>query len=174
MDLTAHRATETDLQAALNLVADSSAALSTERGGPLFVSREGVPEPAAEHLRRWLSDPKRCIAIGLADGVPLGLAVARLESLQDGDVLARLEFLWVDAGVREIGLGAELMEHVVDWANDNEASHLDAYALPGNRQAKNFLETSGFSARLIVMTRRLTGRASEDEPVAGDGGGVTA
>ncbi len=155
MDLTARRATETDLPAALQLLADSSAALATERGGPLFVSREGVPEPVAEQLRRWLSDPTRCLAVALAEGVPLGLAIAHLETLRDGDVLARLELLWVDAGVREIGLGGQLMELIVAWAHDHGASHLDAYALPGNREAKNFLETSGFSARLIVMTRRL-------------------
>jgi hypothetical protein len=32
---------------------------------------------------------------------------------------------------------------------------IDALALPGNRQTKNFFESFGFTARAIVVHRRL-------------------
>ncbi|MFZ0173354.1 MAG: GNAT family N-acetyltransferase [Acidimicrobiales bacterium] len=155
MQLIARAATLDDLPAVAQLVAEAIQAISSERGGTLFVSRELVPEPLEEHLRQWISDPAACLAVGIAEGVTLAVALARLETLRDGERLARLEFLWVDAGVRELGLGAELMELVVDWAHGNGAARLDAFALPGNRDAKNFLEQAGFSARLIVMNRPL-------------------
>jgi GNAT superfamily N-acetyltransferase len=137
------------------LLREASAHVSTERGGAVFVNREILPEPYEEHLRQWLVDPGAYLAIGTVEEVTLGMALARLEILRDGVCLGRLEWLWVESGAREIGLGAELMDLVVAWARGRGATRLDAYALPGNRGAKNFLETAGFSARLIVMHRSL-------------------
>jgi GNAT superfamily N-acetyltransferase len=94
------------------------------------------------------------------DDVTLGVVMCRLEALGDGSRLARLEWMWVDPGARELGLGAELMDLVVGWAGERGATRLDAHALPGNREAKNFLEQAGFSARLIVLHRRLEDRGS--------------
>lgn len=160
MELIARFATKEDLGATAQLLGEAFAAVSSERGGPLFLSREGVPQPFYEALERSLSDPRSCLVVGTADGLPLGMALGRLESLGGGS-LARLELLWVDAAVRELGIGAELMSLVVAWAKRKGASHLDAYALPGNREAKSFLETAGFSARLIVMSRALDGLAGQ-------------
>lgn len=160
MQVMARLATEEDLPAVVHLLVDSSAVVGSERGGSLFLHREGVPEPFEQQLRRYLADAGACLAVGTAEGVILGVAIGRLEPLHGGGCLARLELLWVDAGARQVGLGAELMDLVIAWAQANGAASLDAYALPGNREAKNFLETAGFSARLIVMNRELSGPAS--------------
>ncbi len=144
-----------DVPAAVQLVAEGSAAIAGERGGQLFLAREGVTLPVEETLDRYLSDPDSCLAVGVVDDLPSGVALAHVETLRGAGILARLEFLWVDASFRELGVGAALVELISCWARDNGAQHLDAYALPGNRKAKNLLETAGFSARLIVMSRRL-------------------
>jgi len=148
-------ATADDVLAAVQLVAEGSAALAGERGGPLFLAREGVILPVRETLDRYLSDPDSCVAVGLVDNLPSGVALAHIEALRGAGMLARLEFLWVDGSFRELGVRAALVELISGWARDSGAEDLDAYALPGNRQAKNLLETAGFSARLIVMSRHL-------------------
>ncbi|HXY42968.1 MAG TPA: GNAT family N-acetyltransferase [Acidimicrobiales bacterium] len=167
MQLTARPADADDIPALAQLLSEASMAVATERGGLDFLAREGVAPPLEDQLELWLADPATYLVVGTAEGVTLAMALCRLETLRDGERLARLEFLWVDAGVRQIGLGAELMELVVDWAQDNGAGSLDAFALPGNRDAKNFLESAGFSARLLVMNRRLgdgPGRSRRPRP----------
>lgn len=151
MKLTARVATKRDVAAVAELLSDSAAIVAGERGGAIFVHRE----TPAEDLSALLADPAAFVAVGAVDGVTLGSALAKLETLRDGTVLARLEYLWVEHGAREVGLGGELIDLVTRWALEAGASCLDAYALPGNRGAKNFLETAGFSARLIVMNRKL-------------------
>jgi GNAT superfamily N-acetyltransferase len=153
--VTARRAVGEDLPIVAQLVADATGAVATERGGPLFAARESVPEPVHEYLDRCLSDPAVCAVVGCADGAVFGAAIAVVETLRDGQCLARLAFVWVDVGVREVGLGGEMMAFVLEWAREVGANRFDAYALPGDRKTKNFLEGAGFSARLIVMNRAV-------------------
>lgn len=153
--VTARAATTADLPDVAQLLADGSAAVSDERGGHVFVNREALEPPYEDRLSALLGDATAAIAIGAVDDVAMGCALARVETLRDGTVLARLEHLWVEPGAREVGLGGELIDLVMKWACEVGATRLDAYALPGNREAKNFLETAGFSARLIVMHRTI-------------------
>jgi GNAT superfamily N-acetyltransferase len=160
VQLSVREAGEPDLPAIAELLADAVSAVSSERGGAVFVLREGSSAPDTRKLGQWLSDPAVCLGVGDVDDVTLGVVMCRLEALGDGSRLARLEWMWVDPGARELGLGAELMDLVVGWAGERGATRLDAHALPGNREAKNFLEQAGFSARLIVLHRRLEDRGS--------------
>jgi ribosomal protein S18 acetylase RimI-like enzyme len=151
----AQAAASGDLPAVAQLLADGSVALVAERGGAIFLNRETLAPPFEEQLSRMLADPAALVAVGTLDDVIMGTALARVETLRGGATLARVEFLWVDPEAREVGLGGELMDLAKEWAHAAGASHIDAYALPGNREAKNFLETAGFSARLLVMHRKL-------------------
>ena len=109
-------------------------------------------------MAAFVDDAAACVALGTVDEVVVGLAIATVETLRDSSVLARLHLLWVAPDAREVGLGEELLGLVTDWARELGAARLDAYALPGNRETKNFLESAGFSARLIVMHRRIGDR----------------
>jgi GNAT superfamily N-acetyltransferase len=153
--LGARAATAADLPIVVQLVTDGSATVATERGGAVFLQKEMLAVPLAEHLAALLSDPTGFVGVGVLEDVTLGSALAKVEALRDGTLLARLEFLWVEPEAREVGLGEELLDLVKQWAQEVGATRLDAYALPGNRAAKNFLEGAGFSARLIVMHRML-------------------
>jgi GNAT superfamily N-acetyltransferase len=153
--LSARAANPADLPAVAQLLADGAAAVAAERGGAIFTERETLARPFEEQLAGLLADPTAFVAVGDMEDVIMGTALANVETLRDGTILARLEFLWVEPEAREVGLGGELMNLVKRWAHEAGATRLDAYALPGNREAKNFLETAGFSARLIVMHRML-------------------
>jgi GNAT superfamily N-acetyltransferase len=75
--------------------------------------------------------------------------------LADSSRLAVIDVLYVEPGAREVSVGESLLAVLVDWARTRGATALDASVLPGMRQAKSFLEGSGFAARLLVMHQRL-------------------
>jgi ribosomal protein S18 acetylase RimI-like enzyme len=63
----------------------------------------------------------------------------------------------VEPEAREVAVGEAIADRLVAFCRDARCTGIDAYALPGNRAAKNFFETHGFTARLLVMHRRLDG-----------------
>ena len=95
------------------------------------------------------------VLVGTFGGVPAGYAVAHVEPLRDGTLLGVLTDVYVEAGVREVGVGEALMEEVVRWAEARGCRGLDALVLPGNRATKNFFERFGLVARAIVVHRPL-------------------
>ncbi len=56
---------------------------------------------------------------------------------------------------RDVGVGEKLLDTVIDWSARRGATGVDVHVLPGMRTSKNFLEGSGFVARLLVMHRQL-------------------
>jgi GNAT superfamily N-acetyltransferase len=87
----------------------------------------------------------------MLDDVVLGYAVGEVEALADGRCLGRVHEVFVDEGARGIGLGAAILDDLVGWFGERGCVGVDAPALPGHRQAKNFFEGHGFVARLLVM-----------------------
>jgi GNAT superfamily N-acetyltransferase len=125
------------------------------RGGPLFLAREARPEPLEDGLAAEMADPAHAIFAGTLDDVVLGYAAVRVEELRTGDVLAVLTDLYVEPEARAVGVGERLMEAVLEWCKEHHATAVDTYALPGDRNTKNFFEMSGFTARLLVMHHRI-------------------
>jgi GNAT superfamily N-acetyltransferase len=130
MEVVTRTGTEADLEELVALYRRFCEDVAGERGGHIYVRKEGFP-------------------------VPVGIAVGHLDELADSSVLASVDVLYVDTPAREVGVGEILLEAVATWAVDNGAIGLDVRVLPGMRQAKNFLEGTGFAARLLVMHRRL-------------------
>jgi len=56
-------------------------------------------------------------------------------------------------------LAGAMTELALDWFAGSGCTGVDALALPGARATKNFFEENGFTARLLVVHRRLDGRA---------------
>ncbi|HEV8065626.1 MAG TPA: GNAT family N-acetyltransferase [Acidimicrobiales bacterium] len=148
----ARAATASDLPALAHLAASAAAGLGSERGGPLFLARELGGGDVGATLGALAADESALLAAGTVDEIVLGLAVARLETLE-GAPLARLHVIWVEPGARGVGVGGELVAFVAAWAGSRGADRVDAYALPGDRATKNLFESAGYSARLIVMHR---------------------
>jgi GNAT superfamily N-acetyltransferase len=125
------------------------------RGGPLFLAREARAEPLEDGFASEIADPHHLVLAGTIDDVVLGYAAARVEQLRTGDVLAVLTDLYVEPDARAVGVGECLMEAVLQWCKEQHATAVDTYALPGDRDTKNFFEMSGFTARLLVMHHKI-------------------
>ncbi|MDQ1404050.1 MAG: hypothetical protein QOG03_2366, partial [Actinomycetota bacterium] len=99
--------------------------------------------------------PDHLVISGTLDDVVIGYAAARIEVLRTGDRLAVIDELYVEAEARAVGVGEAVMASVVEWAGSQRCVGIDAMALPGDRNTKNFFEMSGFTARLLVMHHRM-------------------
>jgi GNAT superfamily N-acetyltransferase len=151
----ARRATRADLDRLVELANVARDELSQLRGGDVFVAREGRHNDLRAGFSAQLDDPSTLVLVGTLDDVILGYAVVLAEQLDEGRLLGRVTDLFVEAGAREVGVGERLMEDVLAWCSTRGCLGVDAYALPGARATKNFFETSGFTARLLVVHHRF-------------------
>lgn len=125
------------------------------RGGSVFVNRETRREPLEESFVTQLDDEKTVVVVGTIDDVALGYGTGHVELLADGRLLGIIDDLFVEAEGRGIGVGFQMMTLLLDWFREQGCAGVDAPALPGARETKNFFEGSGFSARLLVMHHRF-------------------
>lgn len=155
----ARLATPADLADLARLSRQAIAELGAqERGGAVFAAREARPEPVDEGLHRALAEARSVVVVGTVDEVAVGIACGRLETLRDGKVHGVLDDLYVDPEARGIGVGEAMMNVMLPWFGERGCSGVDAFALPGMRETKNFFEECGFTARLLVMHHRMETR----------------
>jgi ribosomal protein S18 acetylase RimI-like enzyme len=88
------------------------------------------------------------------DGYPFGFVWARVEQIlpqAEGAEVGSIRLIYVEPEAREVSLGEEMRDHIMDLLRERGISRFDAHVLPGHRLAKNFFEAGGFSARSIIM-----------------------
>ena len=150
-------ATAGDVPRLAELCRAALAEMAPARGGAVYTVREGRAEPVDESLAAALAADDHVVLAGTLDDVVLGYAVGRVEVVRSGDRLGVIEDLYVEEPARGVGLGEVLMDELLRWFTAAAVVGVDAMALPGDRQTKNFFETAGFSARLLVMHHRMPG-----------------
>ncbi len=133
---------------------DVAAETADKRGGPLFLRREsgGAARPRAASL---IESASGFAVVGTYDDVPFGYALVEVETLDDGGRLARIDDLAVQAEARGSGIGEAMMNLVLDEARARRCFGVDSRALPGDRETKNFFESFGLKARMLVVHRDL-------------------
>ncbi|WP_419945174.1 N-acetyltransferase family protein [Candidatus Poriferisodalis sp.] len=155
MDVIARPATSEHIGVLAEMATEAVAEQEDARGGWVWSRREVRERPFEESLAADLGDSDSAVWIGEIDGVPVGYAVAVVETLQTGETLGRVTDLYVTPGAREVSVGEALIGEVLQWCVERGCSGVDSLALPGNRATKNFFETFGFTARLLVLHRSL-------------------
>jgi GNAT superfamily N-acetyltransferase len=151
----ARPATEADLAEIANLARAAKSELGAQKGGRVWLRREARSEPLEAGFAAALDDEAQLLLVGTIDDAPVGYASVRVESLPDGSRLAVLQDLYVDPEAREVGVGQVLMETALRWSAEAGCFGIDSLALPGDRETKNFFESSGLVARAIIVHRAL-------------------
>ncbi|MFQ5966999.1 MAG: GNAT family N-acetyltransferase [Acidimicrobiia bacterium] len=120
---------------------------------PMWSKADGLPEPIEDALSAAIVEADTVVYVGELEGAILGFVLARSEDLlpQADDRVAAVRLVFTEQEAREVGLGAEMLETVLDELRRRGHTLFDAHVLPGHRLAKNFFESAGFSARSIVM-----------------------
>lgn len=148
----ARTATSEDSATIVALAADLRTQLNTERGGPLWIAHDALAAPTVAALDQRLSDHRLATVVGTLDEHVLAYGLAHIEPITRGDgFLGVIDELFVAEPARAVGLGETLLHELVRWSRATGCSSIDATALPGDRQAKNFFESAGFKARRLVM-----------------------
>lgn len=167
----ARAALPSDIGAITDLARTAVHELGLLRGGPVWQLQDARVEPIEDGVAAdvALTADQGLAVVGTIDGTIVGYGVSRLETLSDGSVLAEVSDLYVDPGARAIGLGEAMMDLLVAHAEQAGAIGIDALALPGDRQTKNFFETFGLKARAIVVHRSLRATDLPQVPGGDDG-----
>ena len=153
MDISARRATDTDVVDVAKLCASAIEELRPHRGGAVWAMREARREPLQMSLQATMDEG--LLAVACIDEAIVGYAGVDLLPLHDGDVLGRLNDIYVMPDARGVGCGEALIKLVESWCLEQGCIGIDSLALPGDRATKNFFETFGLVARAIRVHRPL-------------------
>lgn len=118
------------------------------RGGAAWVSAEGEDAP------QWAAAG----GSGGVDGVMVGTVRDEVVGYAQIAVRGRLgiiEALFVTPPARTVGVGDALLRHARDELSARGCDRVDSYALPGDRDTKNFFESHAMVARLLVVSSEL-------------------
>lgn len=135
-----------------------------QRGGDLFYAfgpgerRTAGPEDPSASLLHWSDgDPDRLRLVGLYEGAVVGIAAGSVAPAPgEGERrLGQIALCYVEPGARQVGVGSALIDELVSWFRSCRCTHVDALALPGDRDTKQLYERAGFKARLLVLNRPL-------------------
>lgn len=139
------------------------AELRPNRGGQIWSLREAHAEPIEPVIDSYLGgdDDHRVAVVGTIDDTVIGYGLMTIEALHDGALVAMVSDLYVDPEARRVGVGEAMMDLLVEVATAAGAIGIDALALPGDRDTKNFFETFGLKARALLVHRELPGGAGE-------------
>jgi GNAT superfamily N-acetyltransferase len=144
-----------DLPVLIELARALRAEMIDQRGGALWATREARPEPLEETLASLLGRDDASIIVGTIDGTIVGFGTVEVETLRDGARLGVIGDLFVEREARAVGVGESISDRIIEFCAATGCIGIDAYALPGARDAKNFFERSGFTARALVMHHKL-------------------
>jgi GNAT superfamily N-acetyltransferase len=131
------------LAAAKDELADRKGAWLWERSDARFASIDAAVDGC-------LTAPYVCL-VACIDDVVVGCVIGVVTALHEGGDVGVVHGLYVDAEAREVGVGDLLLLEVMERFRAAGCVGVDAWALPGERETKNFYEAHGFSARAITV-----------------------
>lgn len=157
----ARPATSDDLPVVAALADQARGELREGRGGPLFLAREAWSPTPVERLAEAIDDPDARLIVGCFDDLVFGYALATVEQLGDGTRIGVVEDLVVEPEMRKVGIGEAMMNLLLDELRAAGCAGVDSWALPGDRHTKNFFESFGLKARLLIVHRSFVDADAE-------------
>jgi GNAT superfamily N-acetyltransferase len=151
----ARAAVPSDIPVLAELAQAMRAEVRAQRGGTLWETRDARAEPHLDGLAALLVRDDASVVVGMIDGLIVGFGTVEIETLRDGSRLGVIGELYVEPEARAVGVGEAIADEIVSFCRGAHCVGIDALALPGAREAKNFFERAGFTARALVMHRRL-------------------
>ncbi|MGI9606179.1 MAG: GNAT family N-acetyltransferase [Acidimicrobiales bacterium] len=155
IDVAVRSATPDDVGALSDFHRQGKDAVRTSRGGELDILLNGRQEPVEATFTFDLDNLDTDVLVGTVDGVTVGYGVVTVHGLPSRESLAVVSDLYVTPRARGVGVGNLLMRRCVDFATARECRGIDARALPGDRETKNFFESFGLVARNLVVNADL-------------------
>jgi GNAT superfamily N-acetyltransferase len=153
----ARPATDADVARIVELAHLLRHELRSMKGGALWLARDAWPEPLDDAYADLIASADASVVVGTIDEVVVGYGVVVLERLRSGAQLGVVTDLFVEVEARAVGVGECIAVSLLQVCAERGCIGVDAVALPGHRDAKNFFERNGFTARALTMHRPLSG-----------------
>lgn len=144
-----------DIGAVAGLAREARLEAREYRGGERWMATEAAPEPLEDYVEELMANPGAVVLAGVWEDAVVGYGWARRVVRQDGSPIARIEELFVTPEARSVGVGESLFNALVEWAREQRLTAMDAFVLPGHREAKNFFETFKMTAHALIVHTRL-------------------
>ena len=125
------------------------------RGGERWLATEAAAEPLEDHFTRLVADPGHALVAGVWEDEVVGYGWTRRLVRLDSSPIARIEELFVTPEARSVGVGESVFNAMKQWAQEQQLVAIDAFVLPGHREAKNFFETFKMTAHALIVHTRL-------------------
>jgi GNAT superfamily N-acetyltransferase len=135
----ARNATESDAAAVEALRDAARTEAAAQRGGAHFVGSEGASTPS-----------DGTVVVGTIGDVVVGVATVSHDGTR-----AHLHEIVTHPDARGVGVGHAMLGRVMQLAREWGCTVLDSYALPGDRETKNFFESHAMKSRLLIVSTPL-------------------
>jgi len=155
MEIACRPAGPGDVEVLTGLTARARDHLGTVRGGEaLLGALRAGPDPVSFAGSDAHPSDAHMVWCAVIDDVVVGYCSATIERDHE-DMVVLVREVWVEPDAREVGAGEALVSAAMAWAIAEEATAIDAWALPGARELKNLFERLGLTARLLTVRRSL-------------------
>lgn len=144
-----------DLEILTFLRKEAISEVKNKRGGKVMLSLESFSEDSSENFSHWFNSSDHCIFAGLFGAAVVAYGVLEFSTTNDDQIIASIKEIFVLKDARSVGVGESVIESMINEAIEHGAVGIDSFALPGDRETKNFFETQGMVARLIHVYRPL-------------------
>jgi len=154
IEITARMGSPSDVDTLVSMYRDLEAEQAALR--PIWPESQGLDEPFPESMAEIIASLDAVVVVGMIDRCVLGFLVANIEALRDraeGRRVGVVRYIFTSDAARGVGIGQAMFDFAMDELRGRGVDLFDAIVSPGHRLAKNFFESQGFKARLIVMNR---------------------
>ena len=144
-----------DLEALTFLREEAISEAKNKRGGEVLLNLETFSDGSLAELSNWLTSPDHRVVTGLFGEAVVAYGVLEFSNTNDKQRIASIKEIFVLKEARSVGVGESVINFLIDEAIQHKVVGIDSFALPGDRETKNFFETQGMVARLIHVYRPL-------------------
>ena len=129
--------------------------LKNKRGGQVLTSLNTFSEDSLNTFTKWFDSSVHLVFAGLFGDAVVAYGVLEFSNTNDDRIVASIKEIFVMKDARSVGVGESVINLMTEEARNHGAVGIDSFALPGDRETKNFFETQGMVARLIHVYRSL-------------------
>ena len=144
-----------DLETLIFLRKEAISELRNKRGGEVLLNLDSFSEDSSENFSYWFDSSDHRIFTGLFGDAVVAYGVLEFSKTNDNQKIASIKEIFVLKDARAVGVGESVIHSITNEAIEHNAIGIDSFALPGDRETKNFFETQGMVARLIHVYRPL-------------------
>ncbi len=144
-----------DLEILIFLRKEAISEVKNKRGGKVMLNLDSFSDESSENFSYWFNSSDHCIFTGLFGAAVVAYGVLEFSTTNDNQIIASIKEIFVLKDARSVGVGESVIESMIKEAIEHDAVGIDSFALPGDRETKNFFETQGMVARLIHVYRPL-------------------